>query len=55
MISGVLLIMLGAFVQLNRDHFSILGNSQEREACLRTAMSVHEYCVMKVETDKTWA
>lgn len=54
-ISTVLLVLLGAFIQLNRGHLSTLSNSRQRENCLRTIMSAHEYCVHKIERDKTWA
>lgn len=42
-------------MQINRSHFSVLGNHQEREACLRTAQTVNQYCIDRLEQDKTWA
>ncbi|MFA5504219.1 MAG: hypothetical protein WC423_02260 [Vulcanimicrobiota bacterium] len=54
MMTGLLLLLLGAFMQLQRSQFSVLGSGQDREDALRTVISVHEYCVNRIERDKSW-
>ena len=55
MLAGLLLLLLGAFMQVNRSQFALLGGSGDREAALRTIMSAQEFCVSKLERDETWA
>ena len=55
MLAGLLMLLLGAFMQVNRSQFAMLGGSEDREAALRTIMSAQEYCINKLERDETWA
>jgi hypothetical protein len=55
MLAGLLMLLLGAFMQVNRSQFALLGGSEDRENALRTIKSVHEYCVWQLERDETWA
>ena len=54
MVAGLMMLLLAAFIQVNRGQFALLGVSSDREAVLRTAFSIHEYCVNRIERDKTW-
>ena len=54
MLAGLLLLLLGAFIQVNRTQFALLGGSSDRDVALRTIMSVNEYCIDMLERDEDW-
>lgn len=51
---GLLLMLLGAFLQLNRQHFSLINSSSRAQAAKRACRSVYEYCHFRLEHDRTW-
>jgi hypothetical protein len=54
MLAGLLLILLGAFMQVNRSQFAMLGGSADREIALRTIMTAQEYCSDMLERNQDW-
>ena len=54
LVAAVLMLLLGAFMQIHRGQFAMMSNSGDREAFLRTVMSANDYCVYRLEFDQTW-
>ncbi len=55
MVTTLLLLLLGGFIQANRGHFSLINATEDREMASRAARSVYEYCLYRLENDQTWA
>lgn len=52
--AGILLMMLGAFVTLNRDYFGLIKTDQHHMVAEEAARSVLDYCVYRLEHDRYW-
>ncbi|MBX3171289.1 MAG: hypothetical protein KF760_28025 [Candidatus Eremiobacteraeota bacterium] len=53
--TGVLAVMLGAFVTVNQSNFSTMGASFRQREALHAAETGVRFCQYKLEHDKTWA
>ncbi|MGE0490574.1 MAG: hypothetical protein AB7S38_15310 [Vulcanimicrobiota bacterium] len=54
-VAALMLVLMGAFVQLNSHQFSFINNTDHRANLERAARSVYEYCFYRLEHDKSWA
>ncbi|MCA9796331.1 MAG: hypothetical protein KC910_31205, partial [Candidatus Eremiobacteraeota bacterium] len=53
-ITSLLLILLGAFFQVNRDQLTLAGYSSQSELANRACTSATEYCFFRLEHNKYW-
>lgn len=53
-ILGVITTMLGAFVALNQQNFSLLASSMEQSEALQACLSGYNYALYRIEHDKSW-
>lgn len=51
----VLLLLTGAFVQINRDNFSLVRASTARDEAYATCEAVYQYAIYRMEHDKYFA
>lgn len=54
MLLVVLTLIVSAFFQAYRSHFSLTRSSNSSEAALNAGESVYEYVVFRLEHDRTW-
>ncbi|MCA9792579.1 MAG: hypothetical protein KC910_12320 [Candidatus Eremiobacteraeota bacterium] len=53
-VTALMLVLMGAFVQLNSHQFSFINNTDHRANLERAARSVYEYCFYRLEHEKSW-
>lgn len=52
--AGLLMLLLGAFMQLNRHQFGIMKNDQAHVAATEAARSLFDYCTYRLEHHHQW-
>lgn len=53
-VMSIMLVLLGAFMTVNRSQLSLLTVGQRSGALERASESIYEYCFYQLEQDKTW-
>lgn len=52
--TGLLLLLLGAFMRLNQQHFGLVNNDQSHLAAQEAARSLLDYCTYRLEHHRQW-
>lgn len=53
-VSGILMILLGGFITVNKRNFDLLHNDLQHLDASQAARSAFDYCVFQLERDRTW-
>lgn len=54
LVTSILMIMLGAFIHINKAQFGFMNAGEDQAALERASQSVYEYCFFKLEHNKSW-
>lgn len=52
---SILLMLTGAFMQVNRTHFGMINNRQDQEDARSACLAAYNYTLYKLEHDRNWA